>query len=416
MRPRSCIEREERLVALLDLLGYPTVYLFVYPLCGVALVFELVCAAGYFIFAVLFTDMVERIHIVDIVATVEIIEALIGRQILAVIAEMPLAEATGCVARSLESLRYGYLVAEHTVGIAAHLDGVKYTGRGEGREGVNSRIYDIVGISAIGIAPGERGKTRRRADGIARIEIRELRALFADAVDVRGIIYRAVCGDIAVAEIVHENKQDIGRILFCFIFVYPLEVVVLTVPKALGVGLRAQVHGQHERNGREHEQHTENTREYFLKSNFFIDFHNAENNADYNGYTRQGEQEIAEQAGEEITLACKPGMLRARKSRKTGSERAEARIRAENYVISDNAEQRGAVADKKAEIKSTLEKHTDNYKRGHNAAKSHTDDRCHIEPRYPHREHECGTDNADDYREHFLSGIKFYLFLQIMTS
>lgn len=91
-----------------------------------------------------------------------------------------------------------------------------------------------------------------------------------------------------------------------------------------------------------------------MKSNFFIDFHNAENNADYNGYTRQGEQEIAEQAGEEITLACKPGMLRARKSRKTGSERAESRIRAENYVISDNAEQRGAIADKKAEIKPAL--------------------------------------------------------------
>ena len=346
--------------------------------------------------------MVERIHIVDIVAAVEIIEALIGRQILAVIAEMPLAEAACRIARSLESLRYGYLVAEHTVGIAAHLDGVEYTGRGERRECVNGRIYDIVGISAIGIAPGERGKTRRRADGIARIEIRELRALFADAVDVRGIIYRAVCGDIAVAEIVHENEQDIGRILFCFIFVYPLEVVVLTVPKTLGVGLRAQVHGQHERNGREHEQYTENTREYFLKSDFFIDFHNAENNADYNGYARQGEQEIAEQAGEEIALTCKPGMLRARKSRKTGSERAEARIRAENYVISDNAEQRSAVADKKAEIKSALEEHTDNYKRGHNAAKAHADDRGHIEPCYPHRKHECSTDNADDYREHFL--------------
>ena len=174
--------------------------------------------------------MVERVHIVDIVAAVEIIEALIGRQILAVIAEMPLAEAAGRIARSLESLGYGYLVAEHAVGITAHFNGVEYTGRGEGREGVNGRIYDIIGISAIGIAPGERGKTRRRADGIARIEIRELRTLFADAVDVRGIIYRAVCGDIAVAEIVHENKQDIGRILFCFIFVYPLEVVVLTVP------------------------------------------------------------------------------------------------------------------------------------------------------------------------------------------
>ena len=72
---------------------------------------------------------------------------------------------------------------------SAHLDGVEYTGRGERRECVNGRIYDIGGISAIGIAPGERGKTRRRADGIARIEIRELRALFADAVDVRGIIY-----------------------------------------------------------------------------------------------------------------------------------------------------------------------------------------------------------------------------------
>ena len=347
--------------------------------------------------------MVERVHIIDIVAAVEIIEALIGRQILAVIAEMPLAEAACRIARSLESLRYGYLVAEHTVGIAAHFNGIEYTGRGERRECVNSWIYDIVGISAIGIAPGERGKTRGRADRVARIEIRELRALFADAVDVRGIIYRAVCGDIAVAEIIHENKQDIGRILFCFIFVYPLEVVVLTVPKTLGVGLRAQVHGQHERNGREHEQHAENTREYFLKSDFFIDFHNAENNADYNGYARQGEQEIAEQAGEEIALSREPGMLRARKSRKTGSERAEARIRAENYVISDNAEQRGAIADKKTEIKPALEEHTDNYKRGHNAAKSHADDRGHIEPCYPHRKHECSTDNADDYREHFLS-------------
>ena len=181
--------------------------------------------------------MVERIHIVDIVAAVEIIEALIGRQILAVIAKMPLAEATRRIACSLESLRYGYLVAEHTVGIAAHLDGIEYAGRGERRECVNGRIYDIVGISAIGIAPGERGKTRGRADRVARIEIRELRALFADAVDVRGIIYRAVCGDIAVAEIIHENEQDIGRIFFCLVFVYPLEVVVLTVPKALGVGL-----------------------------------------------------------------------------------------------------------------------------------------------------------------------------------
>ena len=74
-----------------------------------------------------------------------------------------------------------------------------------------------------------------------------------------------------------------------------------------------------------------------MKSNFFIDFHNAENNADYNGYARQGEQEIAEQACEEIALTREPRMLRARKSRKAGSERAESRIRAENYVISDNA-------------------------------------------------------------------------------
>ena len=230
MRPRSCIEREERLVALLDLIGYPIVHFLIYPLCGVALVFKLVCTTGNFIFAVLFTDMIERVHIVDIVAAVEIIEALIGRQILAVIAEMPLAEAACRIARSLESLGYGYLVAEHTVGITAHLDGVEYTGRGERRECVNGRIYDIVGISAIGIAPGERGKTCRRADGIARIEIRELRALFADAVDVRGIIYRAVRGNIAVAEIIHENEQDIGRIFFCLVFVYSLEVVVLTVP------------------------------------------------------------------------------------------------------------------------------------------------------------------------------------------
>ena len=160
MWPRSCIEREERLVTLLDLIGYPIVHFLIYPLCGVALILELVCAAGYLILSVLLPDVIERIHIVDIVAAVEIIEALICGQILAVVAEMPLAEAAGGIARSLESLGYGYLVAEHTVGIAAHLDGVEYTGRGEGREGVNGRIYNIICISAIGIASRERGKTR----------------------------------------------------------------------------------------------------------------------------------------------------------------------------------------------------------------------------------------------------------------
>ena len=38
-----------------------------------------------------------------------------------------------------------------------------------------------------------------------------------------------------------------------------------------------------------------------------------------------------------------------------------------------------------------------------------------IEPRYPHREHEAVPITLTII-EHFLSGIKFYLFLQIMTS
>ena len=109
-------------------------------------------------------------------------------------------------------------------------------------------------------------------------------------------------------------------------------------------------------------------------------------------------------------------MLGTREAGETGCECAEARIRAEHYVISDNAEKRGTVADDEAEIKPALKEHTDNYQRGDDAAICHANNRSHIQPRYPHREHKGRTDNRNNYRKHFLSRIEFYLFFQFMTS
>ena len=83
---------------------------------------KLIHAVNNFVLAVFLTDMIERRHVVDIVAAVEIVEALICGQVFAVIAEMPLAECARVVARRLESFGNGDFVAEHSVCVAAHFN------------------------------------------------------------------------------------------------------------------------------------------------------------------------------------------------------------------------------------------------------------------------------------------------------
>ena len=192
VRPRGGVVREKRLIRVFGLFFYPRGNLLMNPLCGVRLIFKLVRAVLYRILAADLADMVKRLHVVYMVAAVEVVEALIRRQIFTVVAEVPFAEAAGGVPGGFEYLREGYLVAEHTVRIIEHFDTVKNTRLRKRREAVDRGVNHIVGIPSVRISARERGKTRRRTDGIARIKIGEIQSVFAYRINVRSVIYRAV--------------------------------------------------------------------------------------------------------------------------------------------------------------------------------------------------------------------------------
>ena len=120
-----------------------------------------------FVLAVFLLDMVKRLHIVNVVASVEYVEALIRRQILAVVAKVPLAEASGIISRALENLCNRYFVAEHTVGVVEHFNTVKYARLRKRRKAVYRRINNVVGITAVRISARKSGETRGRAYRIA---------------------------------------------------------------------------------------------------------------------------------------------------------------------------------------------------------------------------------------------------------
>ena len=70
-------------------------------------------------------------HIVDVVAAVKIVEALIGGQILAVVAEIPFADKCGVVACGLQNLGKGNFVAKYAVHVAQELEGIEISRRAE---------------------------------------------------------------------------------------------------------------------------------------------------------------------------------------------------------------------------------------------------------------------------------------------
>ena len=68
---------------------------------------------------------VVRSHIVDIITAVEVVKALIGGQILTIIAEIPLAYATRAVTRTLQYFRKSDFVAENAVNVVEKLIGIE---------------------------------------------------------------------------------------------------------------------------------------------------------------------------------------------------------------------------------------------------------------------------------------------------
>ena len=68
---------------------------------------------------------VVRRHIVDVVAAVEIVEALVGGKVLTVVAEIPFAYAARVVACRLQDFGKGDFVAQNSVHVAKELIGVE---------------------------------------------------------------------------------------------------------------------------------------------------------------------------------------------------------------------------------------------------------------------------------------------------
>ena len=58
-----------------------------------------------------------RRHVVDVVAAVEVVEALRGGEIFAVVAEVPFADGVGVVSYRVQHFGKGDLVAEHAVDV-----------------------------------------------------------------------------------------------------------------------------------------------------------------------------------------------------------------------------------------------------------------------------------------------------------
>lgn len=136
------------------------------PLCGVGLIFKLIRAASDCVLAVFFPNMIERAHIVNIMAAVEIIEALICWQIFAVVAKMPFAEKSCGIAGGFKCFCHCNFIAEHTVCVAAKLNGVENSCGSKDGSAVNRGINNVIGKSSVRISAGHAGKASGRANGI----------------------------------------------------------------------------------------------------------------------------------------------------------------------------------------------------------------------------------------------------------
>ena len=119
------------------------------------------------------------------------------RQVLRQVAEVPLADAGGGVALGLESLGQRDLVGRQPAG-----------GVGE-QHAARCRWH----MPAADRQPaGEQRRPARRADLGRRVELREPHALGGHAVEVRRADGRvAVAAEVAVAEVVGEDDDDVGR-------------------------------------------------------------------------------------------------------------------------------------------------------------------------------------------------------------
>ena len=125
MRPRRGVVGKERLIGILNCISNPGVDLLMDPLTGIFLILEFIRAMDDFVLSVLLPHVVKRHHIVDMMAAVEVIKPLIGRQVLTIVPQVPLTKAPRGISGAVQGFGNGNLIPEHTVRVSAHLHGVE---------------------------------------------------------------------------------------------------------------------------------------------------------------------------------------------------------------------------------------------------------------------------------------------------
>ena len=134
----------------------------------------------------------DPLHVVGVGDPEVAVEALAGGQKLGLVAQVPLADAGGGVAKGLEPLGDRHLGRVEPLGAGGEVDARRADPRA--------------------VAAGEQLRPRHRADR-GRVETRELPSLGRHPLEVRRLLPRGAKGaDVAVAEVVNEDHDDVGRL------------------------------------------------------------------------------------------------------------------------------------------------------------------------------------------------------------
>ena len=136
---------------------------------------------------------VERPHVVGVGQAEVFVEAVVQREELRRIAEVPFAEDGGGVAALFDQFGEG-----HFVGADADF---------------GARPKRAVDADAVRVAAGQQAATRGGADRLRHVEIAEDAALRGQAIEVRrDEAFRAENADIGVALVVGEDDDDVGEL------------------------------------------------------------------------------------------------------------------------------------------------------------------------------------------------------------
>ena len=135
---------------------------------------------------------VPRPHVVRIRNSKVLVEAVLERQVLRLVAEMPFAECACGVARPPHDLRDRGLVRVEAAPLAR-------------------KKHVAVHADPMGERPGHQGRARRRAIGVRDVELAKDESLRRHSIKMGGLVDgRTEGADVSVAQVVDQDEHDVG--------------------------------------------------------------------------------------------------------------------------------------------------------------------------------------------------------------